>query len=246
MEIDLFTLIAQAINFIILLVLLGRFLFRPLLAAMDAREKRIAADTAEAEAKRVEAGEFAGRIKALLEQQEADKERMMNAAAEEAEAARKKMLAGVDAEAIEAKQAWKKNLETEKKMYLEALRHRSGEYAMTVAEKALKSLAGEELLARIAAVFTGKIAAMDEKKAAELNSRPGAGPVVSSDLPLDEAAKHAITEAINRKLGRTGAVEFGSAAGIHGIELKMGGYRVSWSIADFLGELEEDLRKVWE
>ena len=55
MPIDWFTVVAQAINFLILVWLLKRFLYKPILHAIDEREKGIATQLAEAEAKKAEA-----------------------------------------------------------------------------------------------------------------------------------------------------------------------------------------------
>ena len=55
MLIDWFTVCAQAINFLILVWLLRRFLYRPVLAAIDAREKKIAAQIADAAARETKA-----------------------------------------------------------------------------------------------------------------------------------------------------------------------------------------------
>ena len=55
MLIDWFTVGAQALNFLILVWLMKRFLYKPILAAIDAREKRIAAELADADAKKAEA-----------------------------------------------------------------------------------------------------------------------------------------------------------------------------------------------
>jgi len=52
MLIDWFTVGAQALNFIILVWLLKRFLYKPILGAVDAREKRIAAELADAAARK--------------------------------------------------------------------------------------------------------------------------------------------------------------------------------------------------
>jgi F-type H+-transporting ATPase subunit b len=52
MLIDWFTVGAQALNFLILVWLLKRFLYKPILHAIDEREKRIAAELADADAKR--------------------------------------------------------------------------------------------------------------------------------------------------------------------------------------------------
>ena len=55
MLIDWFTVAAQAANFLILVWLLKRFLYQPILKALDAREQRIAAELADADTKRAEA-----------------------------------------------------------------------------------------------------------------------------------------------------------------------------------------------
>ena len=55
MLIDWFTVGAQAVNFVILVWLMKRFLYKPILHAIDARENRIAAELAEADAKKAEA-----------------------------------------------------------------------------------------------------------------------------------------------------------------------------------------------
>ncbi len=55
MLIDWFTVVAQALNFLILVWLLKRFLYKPILNALDAREKRIAAELADADARKAEA-----------------------------------------------------------------------------------------------------------------------------------------------------------------------------------------------
>ena len=55
MLIDWFTVSAQVVNFLILVWLMKRFLYKPILHAIDAREQRIAKKIADADAKRAEA-----------------------------------------------------------------------------------------------------------------------------------------------------------------------------------------------
>ena len=55
MLIDWFTVGAQVLNFLILVWLLKRFLYHPILDAIDAREQRIANELADADAKKAEA-----------------------------------------------------------------------------------------------------------------------------------------------------------------------------------------------
>src|SRR5476649_545945 len=55
MLIDWFTVGAQLLNFVVLVALMKHFLYKPVLDAIDAREKRIAAELADADAKKAEA-----------------------------------------------------------------------------------------------------------------------------------------------------------------------------------------------
>src|SRR5664279_2410139 len=55
MLIDWFTVCAQALNFLILVWLMKHFLYKPILNAIDEREKRVAKELADADAKKAEA-----------------------------------------------------------------------------------------------------------------------------------------------------------------------------------------------
>src|ERR1700688_2445173 len=92
MLIDWFTVGAQALNFIILVWLLKRFLYKPILDAIDAREKRIATELADADAKKSEAqkerDEFQHKNEAFDQQRAA----LLSKATEEAKAERQRLL----------------------------------------------------------------------------------------------------------------------------------------------------------
>ena len=62
MLIDWFTIGAQVLNFLILVWLLKRFLYKPILHAIDAREKRIAKELADADAKQSRSRKGARRV----------------------------------------------------------------------------------------------------------------------------------------------------------------------------------------
>ena len=55
MLIDWFTVCAQTLNFLILVWLMRQFLYKPILRAIDAREKKIAKELADADAQKAEA-----------------------------------------------------------------------------------------------------------------------------------------------------------------------------------------------
>ena len=64
MLIDWFTVVAQVVNFLILVWLLKRFLYKPILDAIDAREKRIAKESGGCRCKNGRSPERARRVPA--------------------------------------------------------------------------------------------------------------------------------------------------------------------------------------
>src|SRR5580700_5323703 len=105
MLIDWFTVGAQALNFIILVWLLKRFLYKPILNAIDAREKRIATELADADAKKAEAQKE--RDEFQHKNQEFDQQRaaLLKKATDEANAERQRLLdeARKDTDTLRAK-----------------------------------------------------------------------------------------------------------------------------------------------
>src|SRR5450631_4660557 len=92
MLIDWFTVGAQAINFIILVWLLKRFLYKPILNAVDAREKRIAAELADADAKEAEAQKERDEFQHKNEEFDQQRAALLNKATDEAKAERQRLL----------------------------------------------------------------------------------------------------------------------------------------------------------
>ncbi len=55
MQINWFTVVAQIINFLVLVWLMKKYLYKPILDAVDEREKKIAAELKDAKSKMTEA-----------------------------------------------------------------------------------------------------------------------------------------------------------------------------------------------
>src|ERR1700685_1511369 len=104
MPIDWFTVGAQAVNFLILVWLLKRFLYKPILDAIDQREKGIAGHLAEAEAKTSEAEQDRDDLQRKNETFDRQRDSLMQKAADEAGAERKRLLdeARKDADTLRA------------------------------------------------------------------------------------------------------------------------------------------------
>jgi F-type H+-transporting ATPase subunit b len=243
MLIDWFTVGAQVINFLVLVWLLKRFLYRPILDAIDAREQRIAAELADADAKRAEATqeretfqhknqEFDEQRAALLAQAtdaaKAERERLLDEARQAADALRTKRQEALRQEADQLNQA---------------LRHRAQQEVFAITRKTLTDLAGASLEERLVAVFIERLGAMDGEAQNVLAEalKTASDPVrVRSAFELSATQRVAIQDGLKSAFSTEVQVQFNAGPDlIGGIELTVNGQQVGWSIADYLRSLEQ-------
>ena len=92
MLIDPFTIVAQAINFLILIFLLWRFLYHPVIKAMDKREEDIKDRLKRAEDKDREAEQKSRDLDQKLEEIDRKRDELLDNASRDAEEKRKSMI----------------------------------------------------------------------------------------------------------------------------------------------------------
>ena len=243
MLIDWFTVGAQALNFLILVWLMRRFLYKPVLHAIDAREKRIAAELSDAGAKQSEAQKEREELQRKNEELDGRKAALLSQAAEEASVERERLLdaARQAAEILSAKQ--QETLKNDAHNLNEAIRRRTEEEVFAIARKALSDLATTSLEERMSEVFNRRLREMHGQAKARLAEALKAAPapaVVRSafDLPAEERA--AIQNALNETFSSEVRVRFETAPDlIAGIELSTNGQKLAWSISEYLGSLEK-------
>jgi len=242
MLIDWFTVGAQALNFLILVWLMKRFLYKPILNAIDERERRIAKELADADAKKAEAqkehDEFDQKNAEFDEQRAA----LLSKATGEAQAERQRLLdeARSAAEALSSKR--QEALKSEERNLHQAIRRRTQQEVFAVARKALADLATTSLEERLGEVFTRRLRDMDGKSKEGLGKALKAAPdpaLVRSTFDLPAEQRAAIQNALNETFSADIRVRFETAPDlISGIELTTNGQKVGWSISDYLASLE--------
>src|ERR1035438_4015110 len=241
MLIDWFTVGAQVLNFLILVWLLKNFLYKPILNAIDAREKRIAAELADADAKKTEAqkerDDFQNKNKVFDEQRSA----LLGKAADDAKVERERLLdeARKAAESLRATQATA--LRNDHARLGSEITRLAKNEVFGIARKTLADLATVSLEERVGEVFTRRLREMDGKAKALLgaalksSSEPA---VVRSTFDLGAAQRAAIQNALNETFSAEIRIRFETSPDlISGIELTANGQRVAWSIADYLASL---------
>jgi F-type H+-transporting ATPase subunit b len=243
MLIDWFTVLAQVVNFLILVWLLKRFLYRPILDAIDAREKRIAAELADADAKKGEAKKERDEFQHKNEEFDQQRAALLSKATDEAKAERQRLLdeARKAADALSAKR--QETLRSEARNLNQAISRRARQEVFAIARKALTDLATTSLEERLGEVFTRRLREMDGKAKESLGEtlKVASDPALvrsAFDLPAEQRA--AIQNALNETFSAEIRLRFETAPDlVSGIELTTNGKKVAWSIADYLASLEK-------
>ncbi len=248
MLIDWFTVGAQAINFIVLVWLLKRFLYKPILDAVDAREKRVAAELADADARKAEAEKERDEFQHKNEEFDQQRAALLSKATEEAKTERQRLLgeARQAADALSAKR--QETLRSDARNLSEAISRRTRQEVFAIARKVLTDLAATSLEERLAEVFTRRLREMDGKAKAGLAEvlKSASDPAVvrsAFDLPAEQ--RTAIQDALNESFSASILVRFETAPDVvSGIELTANGQKVAWSIADYLASLEKGVEEL--
>jgi F-type H+-transporting ATPase subunit b len=243
--IDWFTVGAQALNFVILVWLMKRFLYEPVLRAIDTREKLIATELADAAAKQVEAHDERDEFQHKNEELDQRRAALLKSATDEANVERQRLLdqARHAADALSAKR--QEALRNEAMNLHEAVQRRTQHEVFAIARKVLTDLATTDLEERLAAVFTRRLRQLDGPTKAGL----AVGLKAASDsaiirsafeLPADQRA--VIQNALNETFSADVHVRFEIAPDlVSGIELVTNGQTVGWTIAEYLGSLERGI-----
>ena len=243
MLIDWFTVAAQVLNFVILVWLMKRFLYKPVLLALDTREKLIAAQLADAGAKKAEAQKQSddfGHKNQKFDQQRAA---LLTKAADEAKAEGQRLLeqARLAADTLGAKR--REALRTEVASLDQSVLKRAQQEVFAIARKALTDLAGADLEQRMTGVFAHQLRHLGGKaksvlaEAIKTSSDPA---VLRSAFALPAAQREAIQGALDETFAAKVRVRFETAPElIGGIELSSNGQKLAWSIADYLASLQQ-------
>ena len=246
MHIDWFTVGAQAINFLILMGLLKHFLYRPILDAIDAREKRIAGQLADAKKQKAEAHQEKDAFGKKSDAFDADRAAMLKKATDTAEAEGKKLIDTAHAAAVAAAAKRRDSLKAEEAELVASIRRRTSDGVFAVTRKVLADLADASLEASIGKLFLHRLKSLDpaaatQMKVALASSHP-AKAVVRSAFAVPARQRAVITTAVGRALDSDVAIDFETApALLGGIELVVSGQKLGWSIADYLQTMQASI-----
>lgn len=250
MEIDLFTLAAQIVNFIILILLLKHFLYGRIVRAMDERQQRISGRLEEARKKKEQADDEMKEYRRKKEELDDRREEILAEARDEASRLRDQLEEDAREEVGALKERWKSALERDRESFLRHLRETTGREFRVLAERAFKALADRDLVDQIVGVFLDRLEDLESAERDRLieAARKDQGTVrVHTPSELAPGQKRKITSGIHSSLADDLDTEFSTDDDlICGVELAAGGLKVAWSVDTYLDALEERLGEVLE
>jgi F-type H+-transporting ATPase subunit b len=235
MSIDWVTVAAQIGNFLVLVWLLKRFLYKPILNGIDAREAEIATQMGEAEVAQKKAAaaeaEFLEQKQRLLADNSAHAERIREQAEEEKDA----LLAATREKLEREKQDWQAHLEAERDAFIRQLHLASADTLYQLVRRALRDLADEDLEEHIALNVIGKLKPLAE----ELTSAAGRAEqaIATTHSPLLENTQEKMRAALERLAPGLSLSFTTDARQAPGLILRIGSVQVAWTIDSYTDEL---------
>jgi F-type H+-transporting ATPase subunit b len=242
MQIDWLTVIAQIVNFLILVWLLKRFLYQPVINAMDQREQRIAEHLQKAEQREQAAGDTMQDYQHKIEALERDRDALIEQAKEAAEGERRELLDVARSEVAEKRTHWQRQVAQEKQDFLRSLKNQAAESIQTIARHALADLADAELEEQVIHSFIQRLKSLDKESRHAI--AVAAQPVrITTSFELDLSVGDQLTHAVHEHIGEDIEIVYNESPDLLcGIELTGSGHRLSWALADYLQELEQRMQ----
>jgi F-type H+-transporting ATPase subunit b len=237
MLIDWTTVIFQVVNFLILIALLKRFLYGPILKAMDEREKTIAKHLAQASQAEKEAQNHAMRLAADQQEFSLRREQLQLEAKDEIEKWKEESIERLNTQIAIQKETWQKNLEDEQEAFLKKLKITISRQVFEVSRKVLADLADNKLETRMIEIFLEKINSESEPRA-EIPEHL----MIISGFPLDADVKKNLEKSLKKSFLKQGKVQFKEDTELgFGIRLLAGNHKWEWNLSRYMNDIENEI-----
>lgn len=246
MLVDWFTVIAQIINFLILVWLLKRFLYGRIVKAMDARQAKIVAQAEKAEEDRERARSEADAYTEMIRTFEDEHHARLKEAELEVKELRTRRIQEARNEVGELREKWGESLARQQADFVLELKRRSGEELCKIARRALDDLADATLEQQALRVFVSDLVE-DADKRETLRKAIGdaATPVtISSSFPISEEQQAELTRELQTYVIGEREVRFDEDPELScGITLHGNSHVVEWNMDAYVDELAREFEE---
>jgi F-type H+-transporting ATPase subunit b len=141
---DIGVIFWTVVTFIVVLFILGKFVWKPIISAIDEREKSIRDDIEKAHKSREEAEEFITKQKELLEEARKESSAMIEEGKKTAEKVKTDLLEQAKRAEREIVEQGRKKVEQEARIAIQGIKEQAADLAITAAKKLMISSMGEK------------------------------------------------------------------------------------------------------
>lgn len=242
MSIDWLTVLAQLANFLLLVWLLKRFLFKPILRGIDAREAEIARRMAAADEARRQAQEAEQRYLQQHENSLAEQEARVAEALQATQQERDQLIADARAQLEQEQRDWHRHLQLERQEFMQHVQQASATTMLALIRKVLDELADTSLEAAILRQSAKQLTPL----AGELNAALGESKeaILSTRDPLDHELQARLQAEFTELLPHVQLRFKTDPQQAPGLIVQAGGARAEWTLASYLDELEDALTQI--
>ncbi|MCR3921753.1 MAG: hypothetical protein NUK65_04435 [Firmicutes bacterium] len=244
MIINWYTVMFQVINFLVLVFLLRRFLYGPIVNMMEEREEIIYKREEVAAAKKEKAELEAHNYRQKVELLQARDQKMLEEARADAEKERMSLLESTRLEVDETHKRWHKAMQREQETFLHDLRNRVGRQATLIAKQCLRDLADATLEEMVWHVFQQKVEQLPPAEQTRLQNAFTQEESIILRSALEPAPERLqeLTTYLHAFFSQPVQVMYeNSPELICGLELEVGGYRVAWHVEGYLKDVEKQI-----
>lgn len=244
MLIDWFTVAAQVVNFLILLVLLKIFLFDKIKSAMAQREDNIQDRFDKAEKQQQEARKQKDQYSQKMQSLEDEWDKKMENADQEAREKRDQLIQDARQEVDTMKKDWQNALEKEKASFFDRFQKQTAQVIFDTVKKTLSELADTDAQDQAVKQFLSRFEELDKEKLPDTLEEP---PRVSTGFALSEKQQTSIQKVLSKQRSDMKKVVFDVRPElVFGVALAAGDKKITWHAQDYLGTLEKELNQAIE
>ena len=248
MQIDWFTVGAQVVNFLILVFLLKRFLYKPVIKAMERRELALAQSKQQAEDAATAVAEQASIYQQKLQEIEQQKQNLLLEARQDAELEKERILQQLRLEVAEMDKSWRAEIDSEKSTFLAGTRQTMGQEMIKLLRKVLSDLANADLQQQVVKHFLEKLKSLSDsekqKIKAALADLGNSSLKLKSSFEIPPSQQQEIIDVIKQQVS-TDIVLHAEIDPelICGLALQVPGGELEWNINSYILEIEDNFLK---
>lgn len=242
MSIDWFTVVAQILNFFVLVWLLKRFLYKPIMNAIDERERKIASQLEDAAKHKADAKKEKEMFRQKNETFDHELDNKLTEVREKVELKKQRLFeeARMESEALQLQ--LKETFKKQEKEIKEKIKSKTKEEVLAIAGQILSDIAHEDLEDQIIRVFIDKIKNLNAlEKAKFLEDIDTTKVTITSAFEISNPAKEQLEKAIRELNNNEFEISYTIDADVvSGIVLETQNFQLSWSVDAYLESLKAD------